>query len=125
MVTQYGMSEKMGPRVFGHDQSQPFLGREFSAQADYSDEIAREIDDEVRRIIESAHVRAREILTEHREALESISVILLKRETIEAEEFQALLDFPPDMARVPTEVNRLSNQILVRTYEQEWGKVAH
>jgi cell division protease FtsH len=92
MVMRFGMSDKMGPRVFGHDQSQPFLGREFGTQADYSDEIAREIDDEVRRIIESAHVRAREILTEHREHLESISVILLKRETIEAEQFQALLD---------------------------------
>jgi cell division protease FtsH len=92
MVMRFGMSEKLGPRVFGHDQSMPFLGREFSAQADYSDEIAREIDDEVRRLIESAHVRAREILTERRDSLESISLILLKRETIEADEFLALLD---------------------------------
>jgi len=92
MVMRFGMSDKMGPRVFGHDQGQPFLGREFTAQADYSDEIAREIDDEVRRIIEAAHVRAREILTEHRDHLESISVVLLKRETIEADEFQALLE---------------------------------
>ena len=91
MVMRFGMSEKLGPRVFGHDQSQPFLGREFSAQADYSDEIAREIDDEVRRLIESAHVRARQILTEHRDELESISNVLLKRETIEADEFIALL----------------------------------
>jgi len=91
MVMRFGMSEKLGPRVFGHDQSQPFLGREFSAQADYSDEIAREIDDEVRRLIESAHVRARQILTEYKDALESISNVLLKRETIEADEFLALL----------------------------------
>ena len=52
MVMRFGMSEKLGPRVFGHDHGQPFLGREFSTEPDYSDEIAREIDDEVRRIIE-------------------------------------------------------------------------
>ena len=58
MVMRFGMSEKLGPRVFGHDHGQPFLGREFSAEPDYSDEIAREIDDEIRRIVESAHVQA-------------------------------------------------------------------
>jgi cell division protease FtsH len=85
------MSEKLGPRVFGHDHGQPFLGREFSSEPDYSDEIAREIDDEVRRIIEMAHQRAREILTEHESELKKISEILVKRETIEKEEFLALL----------------------------------
>ncbi len=91
MVMRFGMSDKLGPRVFGHDHGMPFLGREFSAEPDYSDEIAREIDDEVRRIIESAHQRATELLTEHREHLNTISEILVKRETIEAEEFEALL----------------------------------
>ncbi len=92
MVMRFGMSEKLGPRVFGHDHSQPFLGREFSTEPDYSDEIAREIDDEVRRMIESAHTRARDILTEHQRDLQNISEILVKRETIEKEEFRALLD---------------------------------
>jgi cell division protease FtsH len=92
MVMRYGMSEKLGPRVFGHEHSQPFLGREFSAEPDYSDEIAREIDDEIRRIVESAHVQAKNILTEHRMALEKLSEILVKRETIEREQFEALLD---------------------------------
>jgi cell division protease FtsH len=91
MVMRFGMSDKLGPRVFGHDHGQPFLGREFSTEPDYSDEIAREIDDEVRRIIESAHLRAREILTEHQHDLTKISEILVKRETIEKEEFLALL----------------------------------
>jgi cell division protease FtsH len=91
MVMRFGMSEKLGPRVFGHDHGQPFLGREFSTEPDYSDEIAREIDDEVRRIVESAHQRARDILTEHREDLGRISEILVKRETIEKLEFIALL----------------------------------
>ncbi|HTR71999.1 MAG TPA: ATP-dependent zinc metalloprotease FtsH [Solirubrobacteraceae bacterium] len=92
MVMRFGMSEKLGPRVFGHDHGQPFLGREFSTEPDYSDEIAREIDDEVRRIVEVAHQRARDILTEHQHDLTKISEILVKRETIEKEEFLALLD---------------------------------
>ena len=92
MVMRFGMSDKLGPRVFGHDHGQPFLGREFSSEPDYSDEIAREIDDEIRRVIESAHVQARDILTERREALGKLSEILIKRETIEKEQFEALLE---------------------------------
>ena len=91
MVMRFGMSDKLGPRVFGHDHGQPFLGREFSSEPDYSDEIAREIDDEIRRIIEDAHVQAKTILTEKRESLTKLSEILLKRETIEKEQFEALL----------------------------------
>ena len=91
MVMRFGMSDKLGPRVFGHDHGMPFLGREFSSEPDYSDEIAREIDDEIRRIVESAHQQAKDILTEHREMLTTISEILLKRETIERDQFEALL----------------------------------
>jgi cell division protease FtsH len=91
MVMRFGMSEKLGPRVFGHDHGQPFLGREFSAEPDYSDEIAREIDDEIRRIVEAAHQRAKDLLTEYRGELGTISEILVKRETIEKEEFEGLL----------------------------------
>src|ERR1700676_3850411 len=91
MVMRFGMSERLGPRVFGHDHGQPFLGREFSTEPDYSDEIAREIDDEVRRIIESAHQQARDILGQYRDSLEKLSEILVKRETIEKEEFIGLL----------------------------------
>jgi len=92
MVMRYGMSERLGPRVFGHDQSQPFLGRDMSSEPDYSDEIAREIDTEIRRVVEEAHQTAKDILSEHREGLERISKILLERETIGAKEFAALLD---------------------------------
>jgi len=91
MVMRFGMSDKLGPRVYGHDHGQPFLGREFSTEPDYSDEIAREIDDEVRRIIEGAHERARAILGEQREQLDRISQILLRRETIEKEQFEKLV----------------------------------
>ena len=103
MVMRFGMSERLGPRVFGHDRGQPFLGREFNSEPDYSDEVAREIDDEIRRIVEEAHQTAAKILKEKKGELDTISQILLERETIEADEFVALLDgkspeevFPPD-----------------------------
>ena len=96
MVMRFGMSERLGPRVFGHDRGQPFLGREFSAEPDYSDEIAREIDDEIRRIVEAAHQTAKDLLGERREELDRISKILLGRETIDAEQFVALLDGKPE-----------------------------
>jgi cell division protease FtsH len=92
MVMRFGMSDKLGPRVFGHDHGQPFLGREFSSEPDYSDEIAREIDDEIRRIVEEAHHAARGILAEHRDHLDTTSEILLRRETIEREQFVELLE---------------------------------
>jgi cell division protease FtsH len=96
MVMRFGMSERLGPRVFGHDRGQPFLGREFSAEPDYSDEIAREIDDEIRRIVEGAHQTAKDLLNDKREELDKISKILLERETIDAEQFVALLDGKPE-----------------------------
>ena len=96
MVMRFGMSERLGPRVFGHDRGQPFLGREFSAEPDYSDEIAREIDDEIRRIVESAHQTAKTLLNDNSDQLERISKLLLERETIEADEFAALLEGKPD-----------------------------
>ena len=92
MVMRFGMSERLGPRVFGHERGQPFLGREFNSEPDYSDEIAREIDDEIRRIVEDAHQTAKDLLTERREQLDSISNLLLERETIDAEQFIALID---------------------------------
>jgi cell division protease FtsH len=110
MVMRFGMSERLGPRVFGHDRSQPFLGRDMGAEPDYSDEVAREIDDEIRRIVEEAHQTAREILGDKREQLDRISGILLERETLEAEQFVDLLDgkpveevFPPDEEEAPEE----------------------
>jgi len=108
MVMRFGMSEKLGPRVFGHDHGQPFLGREFSAEPDYSDDVAREIDGEIRRIVEEAHQVARDLLDEHRKELDHTAEILLRRETIEREEFIQLLDgksaeevFGPDEPVVP------------------------
>ncbi|HEY2788386.1 MAG TPA: ATP-dependent zinc metalloprotease FtsH [Gaiellales bacterium] len=91
MVTRWGMSEKLGPRTFGRDSSQPFLGRDFGHEADYSEEIAREIDDEIRRIVEQAHERAREVLGTSIDELNRMSKILIQYETFDASQFQRLL----------------------------------
>jgi cell division protease FtsH len=95
MVTRWGMSEKLGPRTFGRDSSQPFLGRDFGHEADYSEEIAREIDDEIRRIVEHAHERARQVLTEHIDELQNMSKVLIEYETFDAGQFQRLLAGEP------------------------------
>jgi cell division protease FtsH len=95
MVTRWGMSEKLGPRTFGRDSSQPFLGRDFGHEADYSEEIAREIDDEIRRIVEHAHERARQVLTEHIDDLQRMSKILIEYETFDSDQFQRLLAGEP------------------------------
>jgi cell division protease FtsH len=96
MTMRFGMSDKLGPRVLGHNHGAPFLGRDMHSEPDYSDDMARTIDSEIRRIIEEAHQRARDILVEHRADLEALSKILLRRETIEREEFLALLQGAPE-----------------------------
>ena len=92
MTMRFGMSEKLGPRVLGHSQGAPFLGRDMHSEPDYSDDIARQIDSEIRRIIEDAYQRAKDILSEHRNDLEHITQVLLRRETIERDEFLRLLE---------------------------------
>jgi cell division protease FtsH len=91
MVMRYGMSEKLGPRLLGRNHDQPFLGREMGSEPDYSEEIAREIDDEIRRVIEEAHDRARNLLSEHMEELHTLSELLIERETIDKDQFERLL----------------------------------
>jgi len=91
MVMRYGMSDKLGPRVLGRNHSMPFLGRDMGAEPDYSEEIAREIDDEIRRIIEEGHELAMRVLREHMDDLHRLSQILIERETLDKDQFQRLL----------------------------------
>jgi cell division protease FtsH len=91
MIMRYGMSEKLGPRVLGRNHDMPFLGREMGSEPDYSEEIAREIDDEIRRVIEEAHGMATQVLNEHIDELHRISMILIERETIDKNQFERLL----------------------------------
>ncbi len=91
MIMRFGMSEKLGPRVLGRNHDMPFLGREMGNEPDYSEEIAREIDDEIRRVIEEAHMTATEVLKEHSDELHRLSLILIERETIDKDQFDRLL----------------------------------
>jgi cell division protease FtsH len=108
MIMRYGMSEKLGPRVLGRNQDLPFLGREMASEPDYSEELARDIDSEIHRVIEDAHSRARNVLQEHAEELHRLSAILVERETIDKDQFLRLLEggteeevFPEETAEPP------------------------
>lgn len=95
MVTRYGMSEKLGPMTFGQKEELVFLGKEIGEQRDYSEAVAQQIDEEVRQIIHTAYRRARQVLEEHRDQLDAVAQRLLEVETLEAEEFVAVLEGRP------------------------------
>src|ERR1700740_87719 len=103
MIMRFGMSEKLGPRVVGRGHAHPFLGRDYGAEADYSEEIAREIDDEIRRVIEEAHELALSVLRDHMEDLHKISQILIERETIDRDQFERLLPGEDESTVFPDE----------------------
>ncbi|HEU5423161.1 MAG TPA: ATP-dependent zinc metalloprotease FtsH, partial [Nitrolancea sp.] len=94
MVTQYGMSKRLGPLAFGRKEELVFLGREISEQRNYSEEIAFEIDKEIRELIDDAYGRAKQILTDNMDKLEAIAMLLMDRETIDGAELEALFDEP-------------------------------
>jgi cell division protease FtsH len=98
MVTRWGMSENLGPMVYGQKEEMIFLGREISEQRDYSEAIAEKIDQEVRTLVNSAYDKARELLTTYRAELEAVANKLLESETISKEEFEAI--FPPPYGKV-------------------------
>jgi cell division protease FtsH len=97
MVTEYGMSERLGARKFGSGDGEPFLGRDMSHTRDYSEEIASTIDEEVRRFIESAHDEAWEILVQYREVLDDLVLKLMDKETLSRKEVLAI--FAPVQTR--------------------------
>ena len=90
MVTEYGMSAKLGAVRYGTEHGDPFLGRTMGTQSDYSHEVAREIDEEVRKLIEAAHTEAWEILTEYRDVLDTLAGELLEKETLHRPELAAI-----------------------------------
>lgn len=96
MITRYGMSERLGPRTFGRKEELVFLGREISEQRDYSEKIAEEIDEEVRRIIDRAHDTARKVLSENRAKLDQVARKLIEVETLEGENLRVLMEAPTD-----------------------------
>jgi cell division protease FtsH len=90
MVTRFGMSDRLGLRAFGQQQSNAYLGLS-TTERDYGEEIARLIDEEVRRFIDEGYRRARQLLLDHYDRLEAVACALLERETLEREDFESLM----------------------------------
>lgn len=94
MITRLGMSENLGPMVYGQKEELIFLGREISEQRDYSEAVAEKIDSEVRNLVGEAHNRARQILSQYRDRLDAVAVRLMEVETINREEFETIFPSP-------------------------------
>ncbi|CAN5905672.1 ATP-dependent zinc metalloprotease FtsH [soil metagenome] len=92
MVTRYGMSEKLGPMALGHAQGQVFMGRDFNQQPDYSDEIAFQIDKEIRRIVDESYDTAEDVLVRNKDLLEKLSKDLIEYETVDAAHLKRLVE---------------------------------
>ncbi|HPV99738.1 MAG TPA: AAA family ATPase, partial [Oscillospiraceae bacterium] len=92
MVMRYGFSEKLGPMVYGSDENEIFLGRDFSQGRRYSDEVASDIDAEIRSFIDNAYDQAKVILEQHRDKLEALANLLMEREKIDGELFKAIME---------------------------------
>ena len=90
MVTEFGMSDALGPMRFGHPQGEVFLGRDFTSTPDYSEQVAASIDAEVRVLIDSAHAVALDVLAQNREVLDRLASELIEHETLETERVQAI-----------------------------------
>ncbi len=92
MVTQYGMSDKLGPVVFGEREEMVFLGKDLGHKQNYSEEVAREIDQEVHKLIDDAMKTAKEVLSHKKAKLEEIAKTLIEKETLEQQEFYAIVN---------------------------------
>ena len=92
MVTRYGFSEKLGPIVYGHDAAEVFLGRDYSQGRNYSENVAAEIDVEIRELVETGYERCKDILEEHMDQLHSVAQYLLKNEKIDGSDFYLLME---------------------------------
>lgn len=104
MVCEYGMSERLGTLAIGRRNNNPFLGRDFHEDRNYSEEIAKQVDEEVRIIVDRCHQRCHEILTQHRTQLDAVVKALMERETLDREEFLKVMDgqeLPPLEKNVP------------------------
>ncbi|MEJ8777254.1 ATP-dependent zinc metalloprotease FtsH [Pseudogracilibacillus sp. ICA-222130] len=123
MITEYGMSEKIGPTQFADGGKDPFLGRDLSSEKNYSEAIAHEIDIETQSFINSCYERAKDILTEHREQLELIAEKLLEVETLNANEIKSLFD-TGEMPAENTTSEVEEEDVKLETYEETKEKVA-
>ena len=95
MITRYGFSEKLGPIVYGHDNSEVFLGRDYSQGRNYSENVAAEIDGEIRELIDTSYENAKQILLSHRDQLDKVAHYLMEHEKIDGDDFYKLMNGEP------------------------------
>ncbi|MBQ2998518.1 MAG: ATP-dependent zinc metalloprotease FtsH [Oscillospiraceae bacterium] len=95
MVTRYGFSEKLGPIVYGSDENEVFLGRDYGQNKHYSDDIASDIDSEIRRLVDEAYERTESILNEHRDKLDAVAAVLMEKEKVTGKEFEDIMNPKP------------------------------
>jgi cell division protease FtsH len=91
MITRFGMSDRLGPVALGRQQGNMFLGRDIMSERDFSEETAAAIDEEVRKLVDTAYIRAKEVLLNNRKVLDEIAQMLIEKETVDAEELQEIL----------------------------------
>ncbi len=104
MVTRYGFSEKLGPIVYGSDENEVFLGRDYGQNKHYSDDIASDIDSEIRRFVDEAYAKTESILREHRDKLDAVAAVLMEKEKVTGKEFEDIMNPPaPVIEEVPAE----------------------
>ena len=122
MVTEFAMSDKLGARSFGRKHGAPFLGRDLMEERDYSDDIASAIDHEIRSIVDQCYHRAEEILQERRPGMDRIVAVLLEKETLEREEFKALLEGQPVPERASAETPPSSGAMVAPEARRQEGE---
>ena len=102
MVTRYGFSEKLGPIVYGSDENEVFLGRDYGQNKHYSDDIASDIDSEIRRLVDEAYERTESILNEHRDKLDAVAAFLMENEKVTGKEFEDIMNPKPTVEEPET-----------------------
>ena len=101
MVTRYGFSEKLGPVVYGSDENEVFLGRDYGQSKHYSDDIASDIDSEIRRLVDEAYEKTESILREHRDKLDAVAAVLMEKEKVTGKEFADIMNPPAPVIEEP------------------------
>jgi len=126
MVTEYGMSERLGARKFGSGDSEPFLGREMSHNRDYSEEIASDIDDEVKALVDAAYAKAEKILKDKLQKLHFTAEYLFNHEVMDGVQFEAIMDGEPtveELEAMVSEKKRRSDEENLRARRLEEERV--
>ncbi len=117
MVTRYGFSEKLGPVVYGSDENEVFLGRDYGQNKHYSDDIASDIDSEIRRLVDEAYEKTESILREHRDKLDAVAAVLMEKEKVSGKEFADIMNPPAPVIEEPVAEETVPEEIPAESEE--------